>query len=245
MLLIPKNWAVFQHYKDRCPPWIKLHRDLLNDRTFMCLPIASKAIAPLMWLLASESKNGVFDGSVDELVFRLHITTKEYHDGVKPLIDKGFFIIASGVLADRKQLAIPETETETETKTEKRQKTAIAVCPNNVDEQVWSDFLSLRKVKKAPITVTALAGIQREADKANWSLDRAITECVSRGWVGFKAEWVEDKPKLVNRFDVATTTVPSKQGLDPALVKLNQDKLKVVPPSPEILAKLQTLRGRN
>ena len=88
MLLQPKNWAVFQHYKDRCPPWIKLHRDLLNDRAFMRLPIASKAIAPMLWLLASESKDGVFDGSLDELVFRLHITKKEYQDGLKPLIDK-------------------------------------------------------------------------------------------------------------------------------------------------------------
>jgi hypothetical protein len=114
MLLKPKNWAVFQHYKDRCPPWIKLHRDLLNDRKFMRLPIASKAIAPLLWLLASESKDGVFDGSLDELVFRLHISPKEYQDGVKPLIDNEFFIIASIVLADSKQTAIPETETERE-----------------------------------------------------------------------------------------------------------------------------------
>jgi hypothetical protein len=114
MLLKPKNWAVFQHYKDRCPPWIKLHRDLLNDRKFMRLPIASKAVAPLLWLLASESKDGVFDGSLDELVFRLHITPKEYQDGVKPLIDNEFFIIASIVLADSKQTAIPETETERE-----------------------------------------------------------------------------------------------------------------------------------
>ena len=76
MLLQPKNWAVFQHYKDRCPPWIKLHRDLLNNRAYICLPIASKAIAPMLWLLASESKDGVFDGSLDELVFRLHITPK-------------------------------------------------------------------------------------------------------------------------------------------------------------------------
>ena len=81
MLLQPKNWAVFQHYKDRCPPWIKLHRDLLNDRVFMRLPIASKAIAPMLWLLASESKDGVFDGSLDELIFRLHISEKEYVDG--------------------------------------------------------------------------------------------------------------------------------------------------------------------
>jgi hypothetical protein len=245
MLLIPKNWAVFQHYKDRCPPWIKLHRDLLNDRTFMCLPIASKAIAPLMWLLASESKNGVFDGSVDELVFRLHITPKEYHDGVKPLIDKGFFIIASGVLADRKQLAIPETETETETKTEKKQKATDVATPDGVSQSVWDDFKTLRKAKKAPITQRAVDGIIAEANKAGWLLEQALTECVVRGWQSFKAEWVADKPKLVNRFDVATTTVPSRQGLDPALVKLNQDKLKVVPPSPEILAKLQTLRGRN
>jgi hypothetical protein len=242
MLLIPKNWAVFQHYKDRCPPWIKLHRDLLNDRTFMCLPIASKAIAPLMWLLASESKNGVFDGSVDELVFRLHITPKEYHDGVKPLIDKGFFIIASGVLADRKQLAIPETETETETKTEKKQKATVVATPDGVSQSVWDDFKTLRKAKKAPITQRAVDGIIAEANKAGWLLEQALTECVVRGWQSFKAEWVADKPKLVNRFDVATTTVPSRQGLDPALVKLNQDKLKVVPPSPEILAKMQSLR---
>jgi hypothetical protein len=124
MILQPKNWAVFQHYKDRCPPWIKLHRDLLNDRVYMCLPLASKALAPLLWLLASESKDGTFDGSQDELVFRLHITPKEYSDGVKPLIDKGFFIIASGVLAERYQLAIPETETETETKRETE-----SICP--------------------------------------------------------------------------------------------------------------------
>ena len=127
MLLQPKNWAVFQHYKDRCPPWIKLHRDLLNDRVFMCLPIASKALAPLLWLLASEAKDGKFDGSLDELVFRLHISPKEYEDGVKPLIDKGFFIIASGVLAESYQVAIPETEGETErekeTETKERKKT--------------------------------------------------------------------------------------------------------------------------
>jgi uncharacterized protein YdaU (DUF1376 family) len=71
--------------------------------------------------------------------------------------------------------------------------TAIAVCPVNVEEQIWSDFLALRKVKKAPMTVTALAGIKREADKAGWPLEKAIAECVARGWTGFKADWVADK----------------------------------------------------
>ena len=251
MKLIPKNWAVFQHYKDRNPPWIKLHRETLNDRTFMCLPIASKALAPLMWLLASESKNGVFDGSVDDLMFRLHITKKEYDDGVKPLIDKGFFEVASGVLAECLQDARPETETETETETktetkrETKKETAIAVCPINVQEQVWLDFLALRKAKKAPMTVTALAGIKREADKANWDLNKAISECVSRGWIGFKAEWVEVKQTFAQQaLDVARTTVPSSSLRDPALAKLDED-FKNAKPNPEILAKIREgFRGK-
>jgi hypothetical protein len=112
MRLVPKNWAQFQHYKDRCPPWIKLHRDILNDRAFMLLPTASKALAPLLWLLASESKSeqGDFDASTEELEFRLRMTAKEIDVGLRALIDKGFFIVASGALADRKQPAIPETE---------------------------------------------------------------------------------------------------------------------------------------
>ena len=195
MLLQPKNWAVFQHYKDRCPPWIKLHRDLLNDRVFMRLPLASKAIAPLMWLLASESKDGIFDGSMDELMFRLHISDKEYQQGVKPLIDNGFFTVACEMLAERLQVAIPETETEAERETEKetKKKATGVACPDFVDAQVWVDFLSIRKAKKAPMTETALKGIEREAKKAGWSLEKAISECVTRGWQSFKADWVKEK----------------------------------------------------
>jgi hypothetical protein len=192
MLLIPKNWAVFQHYKDRLPPWIKLHREILNDRVFMGLPIASKALAPLMWLLASESKNGSFDGSLDELVFRLHITPKEYQDGVKPLIDKGFFVVASGVLADCQQVAIPERETETETKRETKKIQA----PDGVSPDVWDSFVAQRKASRAVITETVIKSIQREASKAGWTLEQALAECAARGWRGFKADWVAEKQQL-------------------------------------------------
>ena len=197
MLLIPKKWGDFQHYKDRCPPWIKLHRDLLNDRGFMSLPLASKAIAPLMWLLASESKEGIFDGSLDELMFRLHITSDDYHNGVKPLIDKGFFVIASGVLAERKQVAIPETERETETKTEpkgeKRQKATVVACPFDVNQQVWDDWLQLRKSKKASVTETVIKGARAEAAKLNWSFEQFLVEWCTRGSQGLKAEWIVEK----------------------------------------------------
>ena len=81
----------------------------------MCLPIASKAIAPLLWLLASESKDGVFEADFAELSFRLRVTECEISAGLNPLITKGFFLDASTMLAPCLQVAIPETERERET----------------------------------------------------------------------------------------------------------------------------------
>jgi len=240
MLLKPKNWAVFQHYKDRCPPWIKLHRDLLNDRAFMRLPIASKAIAPMLWLLASESKDGVFDGSLDELVFRLHITPKEYQDGVKPLIDNDFFILVSGVLAERKQVAIPETETEGETETKKKA-TSVAP-PSGVSDSVWQEFKTLRKAKKAPITQRAIDAISSEANKAGWTLEKALEECVVRGWQAFKADWVATK---ANPADIVRLTVPSRNEPDPALEKIKADAKKAAPLPDHIRQIMQNMKGRS
>ena len=195
MQLQPKNWDVFQHYKDRCPPWIKLHRDLLNNRDYICLPLASKALAPLLWLLASESKDGVFDASTEELVFRLRMTESEVIDGVKPLIDKGFFVIASGVLAERKQVAIPEREREGETETEKEtkreKKATVVACPLTVDQQVWSDWLQIRKAKGLPMTETAWSQIQNEFRKSNLSDQQGVEYCCLSNWAAFKTAWYE------------------------------------------------------
>lgn len=67
-------------------------------------------------------------------------------------------------------------------------------CPDGVSAEVWADFMAIRKAKRAPMTDTALKQIQREADKAGWGLEAALSEAVSRGWQGFKAEWVPSKP---------------------------------------------------
>lgn len=124
-----------------------------------------------------------------------------------------------------------------------KEKATVVATPIGVSQSVWDDFKTLRKAKKAPITQRALDGLIAEANKAGWTLEQALTECCVRGWQAFKAEWVADKPKLVNRFDVATTTVPSRAERDPALVKLDEDSKKVVPPSAEVLAKFKLLKG--
>jgi len=66
--------------------------------------------------------------------------------------------------------------------------------PEGVTVIVWQDWLKLRKAKKAAVTQTALDGIQREADKAGVSLQTVLETCCERGWVGFKAEWMQSQP---------------------------------------------------
>lgn len=229
MLLQPKNWATFQHYKDRCPPWIKLHRDLLINREFMCLPLASKAIAPLLWLLASESKDGIFDASTDELQFRLHISSKDINDGLKPLIDKGFFIIASGVLAECLQDAIPERETEREGETEKRQKSnrGSRLPADFFFPKDWCDFCAEQRSDLNPQKVF-------DEFKDYW-IAQPGQKGVKLDWGATWRNWVrrQSAPKqsyAQQAADIARTTVPATNtGPDPALLKIKADLAKAAP----------------
>jgi len=70
--------------------------------------------------------------------------------------------------------------------------------PDDVNENVWLDFLVHRKNVKAPLTATALSGIIKEAVKANMKLEEALTLCQVRGWRSFKAEWVKNKNTQTN-----------------------------------------------
>jgi uncharacterized protein YdaU (DUF1376 family) len=80
----------------------------------------------------------------------------------------------------------------------KKEKVANAQIPKppDVDEEVWNDFLQMRKSKQAPVTQTAILGIEREANKAGVSLQDALQTCCAQGWRGFKAEWIERRKSI-------------------------------------------------
>jgi hypothetical protein len=72
-----------------------------------------------------------------------------------------------------------------------RDKRAFSVeRPESVPEKVWTDFLAVRKAKRAPLTATALEGIVREAEKAAMPLADVLTMCCERGWQAFRSEWL-------------------------------------------------------
>jgi len=66
-------------------------------------------------------------------------------------------------------------------------------APFGVSDDVWESFVKQRKLSRATVSETVIKSIQKEADKAGWTLEQALSEIVARGWRGFKADWVKDK----------------------------------------------------
>ena len=130
-----KNWAEFQHYAKRRPPWIKLHHSLLDDYAWHRLPEASRALGPMLWLLASERVDGAVPYDPETIAFRLHMTRDKVDAALGPLIGAGFLIEehdASAPLAAREQVADSESEPESEKETEREaraRRTASAKVP--------------------------------------------------------------------------------------------------------------------
>ena len=200
MIYRVKNWESFQHYKHRSPPWIKLHKQILDDMEFQCLPDASRALAMCIWLIASESSDGTFDGTPKKLAFRVRQSESWIEKALKPLESEGFIVVvqvASKPLAKHLQDATTEKSREEKSRdrVEKSNTPLACIRPDDVAESVWNDFLALRKIKKAPVSETALNGLRAESLKAGVSLESALQTCCERGWQGFKGEWLTNQGK--------------------------------------------------
>lgn len=114
-----RNWEQFQHYKDRNPPWIKLHFALLASEDWVTLDDASKLLAVVCMLVASRN-NGLVPNNP---AYLKRVAYLDRLPKLKPLIDCGFLEIpqadASPMQASAsaaQAVARPETETDTEKK---------------------------------------------------------------------------------------------------------------------------------
>lgn len=67
--------------------------------------------------------------------------------------------------------------------------------PDDVDQQTWADWLSLRKAKKAPVTDTVVNGARREAETAGMALDAFLQVWCLRGSQGLQADWLRPEER--------------------------------------------------
>ncbi len=151
MGLQPKNWSSFQHYTNRRPPWVKLHHSLLDDYEFHCLPVASKALAPMLWLLASEYQDGKISLTDREVAFRMRMVETDFAEAIEPLIGAGFFNrfndgraerkqVASKMLASKSKCGVTETEREAEKESEADTVGRCATRPRDRFDEFWNEY---------------------------------------------------------------------------------------------------------
>ena len=83
------DWAKFQHYKHRNPPWIKLYVSFLDDDDFDALPDESKLLFFCILAFASRRKNKV---RLDYhwLGKKLPIHSVVTRETLQPLVDARF-----------------------------------------------------------------------------------------------------------------------------------------------------------
>lgn len=114
------KWDDFQHYKDRTPPWIKLHRKLLTNREWRAIDGFSGRLLVELWLLASDKDHGP-DGCVDlstpDLAWTLRYDASEEGEidrALQVLAEHGFVALRVNSASAAHTNARAEVEVETE-----------------------------------------------------------------------------------------------------------------------------------
>ena len=129
----------------------------------------------------------------------------------------------------------------------KKEKVAVApsVLPEWMPLETWHAFLEMRKKMKKPPTEKAvellLAKLKKFKD-AGQDIQAVLEKSITSGWQDV-FEIKDNKSFAQQAADIARTTVPAQHtGRDPVLLKIEQDRLKAVPPSLETLAKMAALK---
>lgn len=119
----------------------------------------------------------------------------------------------------------PESGTGTGTSTKEEPKAAREraapppPCPDGVAAEVWTDWLALRKAKRAPVNATVIREAQAEAVKAGMSFDAFLRAWCVRGSQGMLAAWLSPHERGVvvqpiSRFIKGTSLDPDFKGYE-------------------------------
>ncbi len=196
------------------------------------------------WLLEL-SQAGVYETTEDGVIYSKRMIRDE---NLRQIRAAGGSKGGNPALMDKVKVNLEDkqksTPSSSSSSTSSKKKTATSVaCPDSVKQQVWDDWMTVRKDKKAKtLTETGWNQFVKQVEKAGWTIEQAISHCCLKQWVGFEASWVAQKPSFQ---DVIHQTTPTPANHDAALRKIEEDAKKAVKPNPEVQAKIaELLRGR-
>ena len=190
-----KSWDKFQHYKDRNPPWIKLHNHLLDDYDFEELPDTTKCHLLCIWMLASRTNNKMVH---DSAWVKRKIGANSSVD-LKLLESRGFIEVHTQAQGASNVL-VSEEKRRDRGETEERQSRADSIS-SDLDftslEMTDGELTEVKRIRKknkgGEFTDRVIKGLAKEFEtsRANgFTNDQILTEWETRSWKSFKAEWM-------------------------------------------------------
>lgn len=181
-----KNWERFQHYKDRNPPWIKLHRDLLASETWVSVDDASRVLAIACMLLAAATDNRIPDNP-------RYVQRVAYLSGLPdfgPLVEIGFLelltdqgvaVDSSEMLADASKVQAPASASAQEAEAEKRKKEHMSGKPDVAAEIIgYLNERSGRSFQNVKANTDLVKARMREG--ATVEVIKAVIDAKVRQW---------------------------------------------------------------
>ena len=155
--------------------------ELIADDFKLSSDLVQHIMTYMVELQLFENTNGIVSclkmaTRTDEYTQKLLQSSKKCHDNIPTI----------SVESPTKSVLIEEKRIE-DIKKEK-----ITKYIPQIPTELLSDYIKVRKAKKAgDLTKTAFEGIEREAKIAGISTEDAVKICCERGWVGFKASWMD------------------------------------------------------
>lgn len=215
------NWKEYQHYKDRNPPWVKLYFSLLTSESWVVADDAGRALMVAIILVASRN-----DGRIPanpEYVRKLASLNSK--PNFAPLVESGFLVDASGLLAGCKHDASAEslipTETEKDSETETEHASAPQAARKRDASAVLARFARFWAVVTKKVGKQASLAEFRKVNPDDELLEQMISAMMVYGqtelryqkdperWIKHR-RWEDEQPAPTNGNGTHTPPAPAK-----------------------------------
>ena len=171
--------------------WCYLHerplpKDTKQIARLIRMPSHCECIATVLQEFFVDSEDGYVSARVEEEVSKVNAKSEKARCSAKKRWH------ANALQTQSEGNATQDTIHKTHNTIPSVEKKATDVaCPLTVDQQVWLDWLQIRKAKKLPMTETAWSQIQNEFRKSNLSDQQGVEYCCLSNWASFKTAWYE------------------------------------------------------
>jgi hypothetical protein len=138
VILRIRNWQKFQHYKNRRPPWTKLHFALLSSRDWIKSSDSERLLMVVCMLISSQSEymDGRFDADSSYIGTVAHLDNKP---NFQPLIDMGFLVEVASTAQANARIVHAKAEPEKRREEERRDRGEKAAhkprVPHNLSDE--------------------------------------------------------------------------------------------------------------